>query len=265
MPVATDRISRRATLRAAAAAVLGAYTLPKLAVASGSRRATALVIGSSKYAVLPGLPHAETDARLIAGRFSSLGMNVDVVENADRSMLMLALAQFRLRARESDLAVFYFAGHGLMEDGMAQLVPTEFDPAHLTAADQSVPISTVLRAISDRPRTKVLFLDACRTFHVSSWKVSKATASVGTIRSFAPGGTHITYASELGDIAYDGAQVASPFALALARALREPGLDLEETARQVRRDVVRQTGGRQIPWSQSSLLSRVTLGGAIED
>ena len=218
----------------------------------------ALIIGSGRYDKMADVPHAAADAALIARTLRGLGVEVSEASDLPRESILVALSRFRLALSQSRTAVFYYVGHGMMRGGITHLLGTDFEPER-PAQGQSVPLNGVLRAISDRPRSKALFLDAGR--RNAAWDAqARAFAGVlAPINQFAPIGTHISYATQPGAPAPGSTGGPSAYAWALSQALARPGLSMEEVATQVNLAVVQETQGQQVPWAQSMQVTPLVL------
>jgi uncharacterized caspase-like protein len=71
----------------------------------------------------------------------------------------------------------------------------------------------------------------------------------------APAGTFLAYSTSPGKVAADGVKGDrnSPFTKHLLKAMGQPGVPIEEVFKEVRRNVVKETSGAQIPWESTSL------------
>ena len=220
----------------------------------------ALVIGNASYAHAPGLANPLNDAADIGGALGRLGFAVTRLENADRASLWRGLQEFALAASASEIAVVFYAGHGIEVDQRNFLVPVD---ARL-ASDQdvefeAVPLELVSRAVERASGLRLVILDACREnpFAVQMQRAG-ATRSIGRglARVEPSGETLIAYAAKEGTVASDGAGRNSPYSEALLGHLEEPGLEVGLMFRKVRDAVVGLTGGRQEPFVYGSLSSR---------
>lgn len=210
----------------------------------------ALVVGCSAYGAGAEVPNAVADAEAVAARLQRLGYQVVILRDPSRDDILEALAMMRAGAHEVGQVVVYFAGHGVMQGGQAYFLPGD---SVGPAAVPPLPVMFVARALSNLPRHKVIFFDACRT----------PAALKGTVVRRAgldwPAGLTVAYASAPGGEAYDGQAGHSPFAQAFLRHVQEDARPLEEVLRLVRLDVLRRTHGAQVPWEQSSMLAEVYL------
>lgn len=245
---------RRSLLARLAALPLSAAAA-RVVNAAPRRNIAALSVGISSYAHGPALPSANRDSRLMAATFLQLGYETEHISDPSHQEFLLSLARLRVRAEAAWTVVIYVAAHGLMRGGESVIFPRDADFANAPLS-QAVPETVLLRAVSDKPRQKVLFLDTCR--EVPGFSGCPA----GDCGVYAPGflaGTHVSYATQPGAGSLDGGDGYSPFARGLRETLTVPGLDLAEVSRRVRSDVIRATSGLQVPWDRSSLLEPIVL------
>ena len=71
--------------------------------------------------------------------------------------------------------------------------------------------------------------------------------------AIAPVGTYVAYATSPGGVASDGQGVNGLYTEELLKALRVPGLKIEDVFKIVRTNVRKASNGKQIPWENSSL------------
>lgn len=238
------------------ALLLSALFVVAPAGAEGGKR-VALVIANSAYRNVPVLANPAADATLIATTLRKAGFtSVDVVQNLDKSSLEAALQQFGDKADSADVAMVYYAGHGIEIAGQNYLVPVT--ARLLRDRDVSVEatsLDTVL-SLTAGARMRVVVLDACREnpFAVNMARTgSGRSVGRGLARVEPEGDTLVVYSAKAGAIAADGDGRNSPFAQALARRLPEPGVEIGLTFRHVRDDVITATGRRQEPFTYGSL------------
>ena len=220
----------------------------------------ALVIGNATYAHVPALANPLNDAADIGAALDRLGFAVTRLENAGYAALRRGLLEFQRAASASEIAVVFYAGHGIEVDQRNFLVPVD---ARL-ASDQdvefeAVPLELVSRAVERASGLRLVILDACREnpFAVQMQRAG-ATRSIGRglARVEPSGETLVAYAAKEGTVASDGAGRNSPYSEALLGHLEEPGLEVGLMFRKVRDAVVGLTGGRQEPFVYGSLSSR---------
>lgn len=224
----------------------------------------ALVIGISKYQQVPQLTNPARDADAMSALFKTAGF--DVV-NSERdpgiSDFRRIVREFSETSRGADIAVVYYAGHGIEVDGANYLIPadarllSDFD-----VEDETVSLDRVIRALDSVKRLKLIILDACRDNpFATTMKRSVASRSVGRgLGEIEPAmsDTLIAFAAKAGAVASDGDGQNSPFAMALVKYIAEPGLDLRLAFGRVRDDVLKSTSNRQEPFVYGSLGGETT-------
>src|SRR5215212_6625627 len=83
-----------------------------------AEKRVALVIGNSAYRSVARLSNPANDAAAVAAMFKSAGFDsVDSRLNLNASEMRKTLREFGSRARDADVAVIYYAGHGIELDG----------------------------------------------------------------------------------------------------------------------------------------------------
>lgn len=216
----------------------------------GERR-VALVIGTATYASAP-LKNAVNDARAVAQTLRGLGFEVLLRENTGYKDMRRAVIEFGERLESGGVGLFYYAGHGAQVAGRNYLIPVGAEIRSETEMEvEGVDVATVLaRMETAKNRLNIVVLDACRDnpFGRSFRSASRGLASID-----APTGTMIAYATAPGRVAADGGGANGPYAGELVKAMREPGLKLEDVFKRVLRVVRQQTNGQQVPWFSSSV------------
>ena len=252
------RATNAARWTAALVVVLSALCAPALA---GQR--VALVIGNAAYEAegVPPLANPGNDARAVGDAFERLGYSVTRAENAGYDALRRALRDFKRAAGASEVAVVFYAGHGIEVDKDNYLVPVDARLAHVDDVKyEAVPLDWAMDAVGGAQRLGVVVLDACRNNpFTESMQRSGTTRSVGRgLARVAPAGaTLVAYAAKDGTTADDDAgRGHSPYTEALLAHLETPGLDVGRMFRKVRDAVVAETGGRQEPVRYGSLPGR---------
>ena len=235
--------------------VLFAATLP-CATAMAAETRVALVIGNAEYERVPVLHNPPNDAADVTAALERLGFSVTLLENADQAALRRGLQQFARAASVAQLALVYYAGHGIEVDRRNFLVPV--DARLASDADiefETVPLDLVLQSVS-RASFRLVILDACRENPFArTMQSADTTRSIG--RGLAliepPGGMLVAYSAKEGTLAEDGDGRNSPYAQALLGFLEQPGLEMGIMFRHVRDKVLAATGGRQEPFTYGSL------------
>jgi uncharacterized caspase-like protein len=221
----------------------------------GTEKRVALVVGNSIYKNVPTLGNTANDARLVADTLRSLGFKLvgDGPQiDLDRAGFEQALRSFGRAIGGADVALFYYAGHGVQVQGTNWLVPTSANPESVTDLDyEMVDADLVLKQMQGaRTLLNIVILDACRNNPFGGQGLRNTAA--GLAQMTAPEGTLISYATQPGAVAHDGTDGHSPYTRALAATLPLPGLDLFQVFNTVGLQVKRDTGGDQQPWVSSS-------------
>lgn len=246
------------------------YILAAASVDAAAKR-VALVIGNSAYQHVPELKNPKNDAEAISAKLQSLGFDVVGGIDLDRAALENSVRDFTRTARGADVTLFYYAGHGLQVGGKNYLVPIDAELTDEADLDfQTVSMDAVLRNMERERRTNLIILDACRNNPLAkNLARSMGTRSASVGRGLAPletgVGTLISFATQPGNVALDGDGHNSPFTTALLRHIDTQNLDVALMMRRVRRDVMDATGGKQVPWSNSSLTDAIFLNTGSDD
>ncbi|MGA7807280.1 caspase family protein, partial [Bradyrhizobium sp.] len=236
------------------AALAGFLTVLSAAPAAADKR-VALVIGNSAYQNVTPLDNPAKDASLMAETLAGLGFALvggHAQLDLDKSAMDSAVQNFGRQVQGADVALFYYAGHGVQVAGANYLVPVNANPTREADVDfQMVDANLVLRQMQGSgTRLNLVILDACRNNPFGARSLRSSDGGLAQMR--APDGTLISYATQPGNVAQDGSDGHSPYTRALATTLKQPGLDIFQTFNQVGLAVKRATGGAQQPWVSSS-------------
>lgn len=230
-----------------------------------AERRVAFVVGNSGYQHVPELKNPFNDARGMAAKLE--GLDFEVVEGLDLDLpgLRGKIKEFVSKLENADVALFFYAGHGLQVNGVNYLLPTDAQlHSQLDLDFEAVPVDLVLSAMERASKTNLVFLDACRNNPLAeNLARSMGTRSTAVGRGLAKTssgiGTLISFATQPGNVALDGKGTNSPFTTALLKHLGTPGQDITRDLVAVRRDVLQATDGRQVPWENSSLTGEIIL------
>ncbi|MBL8565653.1 MAG: caspase family protein [Hyphomicrobiaceae bacterium] len=242
--------------------ILAAFlTLLALAGSAAAEKRVALVVGNGAYVHAPALPNPLNDARDVSAALKATGFDVVEALDADKAKLDAALRSFADKLGNADVALFFYAGHGLQLGLQNYLVPIDAQLERERDLEfEAVKLDFVMRQMEiDRDgKTTIVILDACRDNPLArNLARSMGTRSVSIGRGLAAAatglGTFIAYATQPGNVALDGAGRNSPFTTALVKHMREKGRNLPATMIEVRKDVVAATNGAQVPWDHSAL------------
>ena len=225
----------------------------------------ALVIGNAGYQETAKLKNTLHDAADVAAALKRLGFSVLEGTDLDKRAMERLIRQFDQKLAGAEVALFFYAGHGLQVSGQNYLVPTDARLAAEGDVDfESIPLSLVLRRMEREARTSLVLLDACRdnplarnlarSMGTRSTNIGQGLAEIRT-----GVGTLIAFSTQPGNVALDGDARNSPYTAALLKHLETPGRDVLSSLAAVRGEVVKATGGRQVPWEHTSLLGPVIL------
>jgi len=195
-----------------------------------AEKRVALVLGNSAYQNVAQLPNPVNDGAIIAAKLREAGFDVvDSRHDLPAAETRRALRDFADRSRDADIAVVYYAGHGMEVDGTNYLIPVDAKLERDTDVyDEAFSLDRVLLAIEPAKRLRLVILDACRDNPFSkSMKRTLASRAIGQgLAKIEPSSPNmlIAYSAKAGSTAADGDGKNSPFTVALSKYLRSPGL-----------------------------------------
>jgi hypothetical protein len=228
----------------------------KPTVSSVNERRVALVIGNATYKVNP-LKNPVNDSTDMARSLRSVGFDVIEANNTTLAQMREATRRFADKLGSSDVGLVYYSGHGVEVKGKNYLIPVNADiKREYEVVDQAFDASQFLEMMDNirgpnNKRVNILIVDACRNNELQrSWR----STNNGLARMDAPGGTFISFATAPGRVAADGTGRNSPYTKHLLQALKQPNVPIEQVFKVVRRNVMEETKGEQIPWENSSLV-----------
>ena len=231
-------------------------TLTKPTLNTSTERRVALVIGNATYKFNP-LKNPVNDSNDMAKSLRGVGFDVIEINNATLLQMREATRRFADKLASSDVGLVYYSGHGLEVKGRNYLVPVNADiKREYEVVDQAFDASQFLEMMDNirgpnNQRVNILIVDACRNNELQkSWR----STNNGLARMDAPGGTFISFATAPGKVASDGQGRNSPYTKHLLQALKQPNVPIEQVFKVVRRNVMDETKGEQIPWENSSLV-----------
>lgn len=227
----------------------------------------ALVIGNAKYEPAAGpLRNTVNDARAVAAALKGLGFTVELKENVTRDQLLKVLLAFRATLKGKEVALFYFAGHGISVAGSNYLLPIKSGYQPDGADDVTLRLMAETRlfnieqAVADLKsggaQCNLIILDACRTTALA--RTGRTRDAAGTPGGLAemkpPAGSLIAFATDAGQTALDGDGTNGLYTEELLRHLRTPGLTIEQVFKRTRAAVLDRSSGQQIPAEYSRLV-----------
>ncbi len=232
-----------------------------------AEKRVALVIGNADYKETARLINTRNDASDMIAALKRLGFDVLDGLDLDKRGMERLIRQFEQKLAGAEIALFFYAGHGVQISGQNHLVPVDARLAAEGDVDfESLPLSLVLSRMERTVKTSLVLLDACRdnplarnlarTMGTRAANVGQGLAEVRT-----GVGTLISFSTQPGNVALDGTGRNSPYTTALLAEIETPGRDILTTLAAVRGAVVKATNGRQVPWEHTSLLGPVVLKG----
>lgn len=240
------------------ALILLAMVLPGIVLAQdGQSRRIALVIGNGAYQNAPELSNPGNDAEDLAAALKNVGFEVIHRTDQTQGQLLDTLRTFQRKSSGADIALIYYAGHGIEIDRQNYLIPV--DAVLETDSDvnfETVTLETVMFAASGATQLSMVIVDACRNNpFATSMQRSASSRSIGRgLSAVEPAqNTLVAYAAKEGTTAADGIGRNSPYAAALLKALARPDLEVGLMMRQVRDEVLGATNGQQEPFVYGSL------------
>jgi uncharacterized caspase-like protein len=205
----------------------------------------ALVVGNGAYRHVPALPNPGNDASDVAASLERLDFTVRRVTDGTFEDMRRALLEFGQRARRAEIAVIFFAGHGMEIGGENWLVPVDAElRTDLDADHEAVALKSIMPMVAAASKLGLVVLDACRNnpFAAKMQRTVRMRAVERGLTRIEPSGSVlVAYGARDGTTAGDGSGRNSPFTAALLRHIETPGLESNFLFRNVRDDVLRAT------------------------
>src|SRR5258706_12322043 len=251
-------------------AALSAATLLVSANAAFADKRVAFVVGNGAYKNVAPLPNPAIDAKSMAKVLRNVGFDVVEGANLTGDKMTEKLLEFGKKAEGADVALFFYAGHGIAINGSNYLLPVDADlksemDVKLGAA---INVDVTLEQTMGDAKVKLVFLDACRDNpFAAKIRSAKATRSVNVQTGLAEmksgEGTLIAFATGPGQTALDGeVGTNSPFTRALMANIAAPGVEIQQAMTKVRAQVNEETNKNQLPWGHTNLIGSVYLNPA---
>ena len=243
----------------ALALVLGSAETP-------AKPRVALVVGNAKYdAAIGPLRNSVNDAKAVSKTLRGLGFTVIEEHNVSRDDLLKAVASFRGKIKDAEVALFYYAGHGISVAGSNYLIPIKsaYQPEgadnltlRMLAETKLFNAEQVVAEMSAAgARCNLVILDACRNTPLArNTRTRDATARGGLTEMKPPAGSLIAFATDAGHTAQDGGGTNGLYTGELLKHLQTPGLTIEQVFKRTRAGVMAQSAGAQIPAEYSRLV-----------
>jgi uncharacterized caspase-like protein len=185
---------------------ISAATFFLTGTAAFADKRVAFVVGNAAYKNVPALPNPAIDAQTMASTLRNVGFDVVEGINLTRDRMSEKLLDFGRKAEGADVAVFYYAGHGIAVNGTNYLLPVDADlksemDVKLGAA---INVDNTLEQTMQDAKVKLVFLDACRdnpfAAKIRSARATRGvtvdsglaamTSGAGTLIAFATGPGH---------------------------------------------------------------------------
>src|ERR1700686_5333150 len=196
----------------------------------------AFVVGNGAYKNVAQLPNPPVDAKAMAGVLRNVGFDVVEGTNLTRDKMTERLLEFGKKAQGADVAVFFYAGHGIAISGTNFLLPVDADIKSEmdVKLGSAINIDLTLDQTMSDAKVKLVFLDACRDNpFAAKIKSNSATRSVSVQQGLAEmksgEGTLIAFATGPGQTALNGeVGTNSPFTRALMANIAAPGAEIQQ-------------------------------------
>ena len=240
-----------------------------------AEKRVALLIAADDYRNIRPLENPSNDARALEAVLEQLDFQVYVETNRDLKRTRRALEDFQEDAAGADVALLFFAGHGVAIDGVNYLLPTDADASSAARlAETSLPLSEAQEAIQSVARIAIILLDACRDDPFAGGGTEGRGAAAleddpptapkpkpGLGRIGRADGVLFAFAAAPGETASDGDGQNSPFTSALVRHFATAGVELRTALTLVQQDVYDRSRGKQLPYIESGLPELIFISG----
>jgi hypothetical protein len=235
--------------------------------AAKADRRVAFVVGNGAYKNVQPLPNPAIDAKSMARVLRNVGFDVVEGTNLTRDKMTERLLEFGKKAQGADVALFFYAGHGIAINGTNYLLPVDADlkSEMEVKMGSAINIDTTLDQTMGDAKVKLVFLDACRDNPFAA-KIRSAASTrsvnvqIGLAEMKSGEGTLIAFATGPGQTALDGQEgTNSPFTRALMANIAAPGVEIQQAMTKVRAQVNEETNKGQLPWGHTNLIGAVYL------
>jgi hypothetical protein len=218
----------------------------------------ALVIGNSDYQNAPRLANPVNDARDVAAAFERLGFSVKLLGNGTFDAMRRALLEFAPQAQAAEIAVVFFAGHGMEIRDENWLIPVDAEmKMDIATGQEAVSLGSILPIVSRARKLGLVMLDACRdnpfSKQLQTSQPGRSLPGRGLAPIEPPGSVLVVFAAKHGTTADDGWGRNSPFTTALLHNLELPGLEINYLFRNIHDEVYGATQQRQEPYVYGTL------------
>jgi hypothetical protein len=222
-------------------------------ITTGKEKRVALVIGNSVYQHTGFLKNPVNDASDLAKKLSLLNFDVSVTTDADLKTMVDYIARFKDTLIGTDVALFYYSGHGIQVKGENFLIPIDADVQREDDIQyKAVNVNDVLDKMEEaKTKLNLVILDACRN---NPFPTGYRSATRGLVNMNAPSGTLLIYSTSPNNVAFDGDGRNGTFTKHLLRFVNQPNLEVALMLRRVRSAVMQETNDQQVPWENGSII-----------
>jgi Caspase domain/Putative peptidoglycan binding domain len=238
--------------------------------AANADKRVAFVVGNGAYTNTAQLSNPPIDAKSMARTLRNVGFDVVEGTNLTRDQMTERLLEFGRKAQGAEIAVFFYAGHGIAISGTNYLLPVDVDIKSEmdVKLGSAINVDVTLDQTMSDAKVKLVFLDACRdnpfAARIRSFAKSRAVSVQTGLAEMKSGeGTLIAFATGPGQTALDGKEgTNSPFTRALLDNITKPGVEIQQAMTRVRAQVNEETSKGQLPWGHTNLIGSVYLNPA---
>ncbi len=227
--------------------VIFALSLMGLHVGVFAAERVALVIGNSQYQALNRLPNPKNDANAIASKLTALGFKLmnargglgsRAVLNVKEDNFLTLIEQFSQQAKSADIAMLYYAGHGMQFGAESYLLPVDVGSNNIKLIERhAIGLESVLKALDGKAKLTVAVFDACREIPELEQAIGEATRGSGLTKADYRGLTRVkskgrsrivAFSGAAGQLVADGTGRNSPYTTELLKHLGKSGLTVNE-------------------------------------
>lgn len=222
-------------------------------ITNTNEKRVALVIGNSNYKSSASLgENPINDANDMAATLENLGFTVIKGIDTDRSQMSDAIRNFGRQSQDADVAMFYYAGHGMQSGNVNYLIPLDAEIKNESDIEfECISVNRVqsIMESSSTNRLNIMVLDACRNNPFRSWSRSSGG---GLADMTPPSGTLIAFATSPGATASNGTGRNGLYTSELIKQLQVPQR-IEDVFIKTRIEVEKKSAGQQSPWELARL------------
>jgi hypothetical protein len=226
--------------------------IPNSLQVNNNEKRLALVIGNSDYQARP-LKNPVNDAQDVGKALKSAGFKVLELYDADLDGMQKSIHNFSELLANYEVGLVYYSGHGIEFSGRNYFIPIN---ANIKSEDE-IPrqgfdaTEIVEKMTRSNVKTSIFIIDACRNAPVFS-KFRSAKSGLTSMQ--VSNGSIVAFSAAPGQVAIDGNGRNSPYTTSLLRQIQIPNKKIEDVMKETAKFVSESTGGRQVPWYNSSLI-----------